>query len=315
MKNIYKIKFGVLMLLAFMLVSGCSDDDLTGESILEVPAVAPNATFTVPSVTNVDEGDQDTLYIDVTLDKPQIVDIAFYAEQAGGDASGDDFSFFNVGNGTNKIIIPAGETSGTWGLIILSDCEIEGTEALNMQFGNQRSANVEFEPSTLNLEISNYESPELEVAASWGDFEYAGETVGALVDFDIYALYENDWDPESGADAVGYAAATGSNPEEFTLTEEHPDGDYYIVANLYSSFSPLVIGGEADSVAFPVTLELTKCGAVNTVTIEQTENIASTEDEAPSADMILLAIITKEGDTYTISDAKGEEIESGRINN
>ncbi|MDZ7636022.1 MAG: hypothetical protein U5L72_16940 [Bacteroidales bacterium] len=120
-------------------------------------------------------------------------------------------------------------------------------------------------PTTVNpkftLTITNFVSPKLEVSFSWhADVVIGGVTYDAAdyVDFDFLVSPEADFDiSDPWSSEIGiYDAATGSHPEEMTLSGL-ANGTYVLWVDLYYND---FVGSSDGSVDIPIVAAFTRQG-------------------------------------------------------
>ena len=224
MKHIFKY-IGIIAATGF-LASCSSDDDNTGDSVIDYEKV--NATVTSEKSTytfsekGIDEADASTYQfpVTVTLDAAAPVDTYIdleLTEDSEGDAS--DFE-------AEPIVIPTGQTSASGVVSILSNMEEEGNETLKLEATSR--ANLNLTPFTVTVNIQDdYINDVLELTADWsGSFTESIESADISIDFcdmdfDLMIL-DADMN-DTGLDG----AATGACPESISISGL-PDGTYYL---------------------------------------------------------------------------------------
>lgn len=284
--------YSYLVLLAFFAtIASCNKDDNTGYSTLTATDAKGTLTWSAPS--SLVETDTSFTFT-VTLDKPQIADIHILISQTGGNATaGSDFEV------TDEIIIPAYATSGSGEFKVFRDAEVEGTETVTIQIGDNTLSNLDMEPQTRTVEITNYVGPTLDLTFDWeGTATVDGTEVSLCdeVDIDIYVfdVDEND---------LGiYGAATGACPEHLTI-DGWDNGDYYLWANLYYNG---VRPTDGSVVPFPITVYATQPGLYQDSMFMQSEaNVINSSDPDYDTDggntFKPLIKITVSGSNYTIT--------------
>lgn len=279
-----------LALLAMIFVVACSEDDFTGDSTMQ--ASAPNLTVDLDfnnTVTLVEDGS--SYNFTVSISEPQIADVVVYLTQTGGDATeGDDFTF------PHTVTIPKGSTSASGTITILSDDLKEENESVEITIGTGMEANVSAVNSeTVSFNIGNLEEGELLLNLSWdleGDTtDNTGTPIEATAFADLRFLLTpsltfSEEDIVAGADGAGF--------ESFTIEEDLPDGEYYIVADFYAA---------NENISRDINLELTldQTGVINhdTYTFPAALNNGL---GTCSLNYYVLAKVTKSGDNYTIEE-------------
>ena len=275
-------------------IASCNKEDYTGYSTLTATDAKGTLSWSVPPPTALIETDT-TFNFTVTLDKPQIADIHIPISQVGGNATLD--SDFSV---SGEIIIPAYATSGTGEFKVFRDAEIEGTETVTIQIGDNSVANFEFETQTRTIEIGNYVAPYLDLVFDWSGLvtvdTIENVSLCSAVDIDVYVfdVDEND---------LGiYGAATGACPEHLVL-DGMDDGDYYLWANLYVNDARPTDGSV---IGFPVTVYATQPGLFENTVYNQSEaNALNSSDPDYATDgantFKPIVKITVSGSNYTIT--------------
>jgi hypothetical protein len=267
------------------LIISCNEDDQTGASKLvpTSPTLTTSLDFTSP-VTLV-ENDSEYTYT-VTLSTPQIVDVKLHVNQIGGTASADDYEM------TTSITIPAGYTTGTGSIKILTDDLVEDTETLQIQIGDERVANAAFSPVTVDFNILNYTSGDLTIDMSWALAEAttnnSGEEISATAFADMRLLISNTPD-NSGV----FDGADGGSFETYVLSGSEPDGDYYVIADFYDANADIVRDLNLD-------LEFNQPGVINNDSYSF-PNAINNASICPN-NYFVLTKITKAGDNYTFEN-------------
>jgi hypothetical protein len=234
MKNIF-LKLTFLAVFALVLAS-CEKEDYTGYSTANF--VKPSATYASASGSNIavnetsiDPDNGSTYTFSATLSSPSLVDTYIDLSKVGGTLTSDEFS-------STDIYIPAQSLTGTGTVTIYRTSDAEPVETLQIKANALgKSANVTGTSSVYTITLnSDYHA--VDVAMSWAEeFTFNNTGGGACtvnfksVDIDFY-IYDSDFN-----DLGIYDAASGSHPEhvEFSML---PNGDYYIIADIYDN--PLV---------------------------------------------------------------------------
>lgn len=286
-----KISSYLLFLALLATIASCNKEDYTGYSTLTATDAKGTLSWSAP--TALTETDT-TFTFTVTLDKPQIADIHINISQVDGDAtSGSDFEV------TGEIIIPAYATSGTGEFKVFGDAEVEGTETVTIQIGDNSLSNLDLEPQTRTVQIGNYVAPMLDLVFDWGGTVTVDGTEVSLcsaVDIDVY-VYDVDEN-----DLGIYGAATGSCPEHLVF-DGMDDGDYYLWANLYANDARPTDGSV---IGFPVTVYATQSGLFeNTVYSQAEANALNSSDPDYATDgantFKPIVKVTVAGANYTIT--------------
>mgnify|MGYP003110819117 CR=1 FL=1 len=317
-----KINIYILGLLLIFIGSSCEDEDFTGKASLE-PVSGVSASVDVSDIqSSYLESNEDTMRIVLTLSELQSgADAVFHATQIGGDATLDeDYVFIDEdGLGLAKKVIPAKSDlqTLTWSIVVLDDCVGESTETVELQFGDERTANVSIDPVTSSFSINNYRADIPVITMEWGtdlngeDIEFGnGDNGWAVADIDMDLLLLDD----QGQLVANYSAATGSNPEELPFAagdgSELPDGTYYLLADMWSSFD---VGADADPVEFPLFFNFTRCGgSLNTNATFNGFDSNGYLAEGTYQSGAIAYMVTKQGQNITVNDGT-VDIASGKI--
>lgn len=273
--NKYLCFLPVLLLIGLV---GCDKDDYTGDSTLQI--ANPTATLAVDMPASMPE-DGASIPFTITLDQPQVVDVAFYAMQSGGTATEDvDFDM------DHSIIIPAYALSGSGSINFHADCDIEETETLEIQIGDNKSANVNLtNPQTISTSLTNSEGA-LNLVFDWSNtVSLAGTVILAegdtmtvasdyelcdYVDLDVY-VFDADM-----VDLGIYDAATGACPESMSI-DGWEDGEYFLWTNMWAN--GLVPVDSTLVFPFGITVSHEQCGVSTAQSFPQSEeNVITSAD-------------------------------------
>lgn len=267
MKNIYLI---LLLLTGGFFMTSCDDEDFTGKALSE-PVAGVTATISATGIANAyAEADQDTIRVTLSLNEVQsTANLDFYAFQVDGTAElGSDVVFIDedgFGSAHKTIPATAEATSLTWSLVVTTDCISEPTESISIQFADERTANADVEPVTIEFNILNYRSDIPSVSMEWGTDEDGEDISFGYGDDNSYFVEDIDLDLYI-ADAdlniiANYAAATGANPESMDIAaadgSELPDGIYYLYVAVYDTWDT---GEGFDPVEYPLFFTFDRCG-------------------------------------------------------
>lgn len=282
MKKILKKYITIMMLSPLFLA--CDKDDLTGESTL----VKSNPTISINIPNNAAtfiEKDSTFQYV-ISIDQPQIADIAIYLTQIAGDATeGEDFTI-----GTPVVIIPANRTSAVASISVKADNIPEGTETFTIQFGDDRTANAVLTAQTVQFTINNYSEGDLALHFSWETefYDVTGEAVAAT-DVANMILFITD------EDGNVIETVNGASFEDVVLGAEFPDGNYLLKTGIASRIHPgdlgvppmldLLLEYSQNGVIAPTTLRFV--GAFDTQLVCQ-------------GNLFTLASLSKTGTTFNI---------------
>ena len=223
--------------------------------------------------------------VTATLPEVQALDYVINFEQNGGTSDSDDFT-------TNNIIIRAGELSGKSDIEILKTGDIEGDEDLSIKAVTfeetaKLSGEIEFKATITD----DYITDVLDLSTDWtgGEFSFTSNSIAVTLDF-----CEIDIDVRlftSAGAFVGYLGATGACTEVGSLSGL-PDGDYFIVLDLYDN--PHVTFGATATVPVTVTYNQDYIGTSGSFTYTGI-NLSS-----PS-DLYAAATVSVSGYNYTVT--------------
>ncbi len=275
----------VVFALSGAFITGCEDDDNTGYSTLK-PA-SPTITLAKSFADKVTLVEQDSTFeYTLTLSEPQLVDIQVNVAQIGGTASSDDYSM------TEALYFAAGATSAKGKIKIVADALIEDTETLMIQVGDNQTANATFTPVTLEFEIANEISDDLDINLSW-DTDVAtaiGLDLSPTEAVDMRLLITDmDGNIIDGADGASF--------ESYTLAAaDYPDGDYIVAADIYATIN----AGDFNAVlTIDLGLSFDQIGKINGDSYDF-EAVMTNENPCDSY-RTNLGVITKTGNTYTFT--------------
>ncbi|MDA9317086.1 hypothetical protein N9Q58_04140 [Polaribacter sp.] len=288
MKNILKtISF---LTIGALMISACSDNEnFTGNSSLEFTPVNVTLTTSQSSYSfdenAIDSDDPTTNSVTITanIDEPQHVDAVISFTQTEGTTDGDDYSI-------GVIRIPAGATSASTSLEINKTGDIEGTETFNLSAAIQSNFKL---ANAFNLPITienDYINDVLEFSTTWaGEYSFnqgASQTTVNFcsIDFDVLLF------TASGAFVQSLGATLSCN--ETGEISGLPDGDYYLVINLYSN----VLSNYLQTETVPITISYNQDFFDSGSFVNNSFNLFS-----PSGLTNAVATITKSGYNYTVT--------------
>ncbi len=225
-----------------------------------------------------------TVYVyDVELSKPLKYNIDFSFVQTGGTAAeGEDFTFV-------RATVPAFETSGQMSVVINNDVAVEDSETLELTIvpGPSVADSWLLKPGgtqypELSITIDNFTSGDLDIGMEWAADNGSGDSATALAD--LILLITDAVSPYTTI--IG--GADGGSFETWTMSEDTPDGDYFVVADVYA----------IDDSDFDMDIN---------VTFDQGGVIQGASIDTPMAmnsgilcnEYVVLAKITKSGTTYS----------------
>ena len=315
MKNKFlKISFSFL---AFLLMFSCSEnDDYTNDSV--VNATSPNLAVSLGFTNATTLIEQEASYpFSVSITEAQIVDVVVKLKQTDGTATaGEDFSM------PNSVTIKKGSLSASGVITIHADELAEETETVNIQIGLGNESNVSSVASeTVTFEIANLTDGDLVANMSWASSTTVTDNSGKEVDAYDYA------DLRLLLTNVPYtqvlASEDGAADETYTLTGDAPDGEYYLVADIFSSMDGIIRD-------LDITLTFNQVGTINDQKHTFTKGL-STEFTCAN-NYLIMAKVTKIGTGYTLEKiaensaapsitgtydvvSNGESTDSGPVNN
>lgn len=294
--------------LALILV-GIASCDTADQEVSPVisPDGKPVATFSVVPGTTVTEGD--TIIYNISIDKKIDRAITFSFKKNGGTATADDF-----------VVVPgvlAPYTLSTEMLIItINDDTLGGPKTLIGEVGAFSIADrYMLNPSTVNptptLTINNWVSPDLKVSFSWDQevlIDGVASDAADNMDWDMFVSVaegfdiSNPWATEIGL----YDAATGSHPEELTLSGLD-DGTYILWADLYASD---FAGSSNDSSLIAITTTFNRPGSSLVdfaVLQDSTQRAVANQADGSAFDGVLVKVVVA-GGTYQIIDFEDNDL-------
>jgi len=315
MKNkLIKISFSFLTLL--LMFSCAENDDYTNDSVLTVSAPALSVSLGFPNSQSIVE--QEASYdITVSITSTQSVDVVVYLKQIDGTASaGEDFSM------PSSLTIPKGSLSASDVISIHADEIIEDTETVTIQIGSGNEANVSGVSSeTVSFEIANLTEGDLVVGMSWDISTSTTYDTGTEIDAYDFA------DLRLSLTNVPYTqilqTVDGAADETYTLSGNAPDGEYYLVADIYASMEDIIRD-------LNITLTFNQVGIINGQK-HTFSNGLSTEYSCAN-NYLIMAKVTKSGENYTLEEiaensaapsiagtydvvSNGESTDPGPVNN
>ncbi|NNC51339.1 MAG: hypothetical protein HKO01_12490 [Flaviramulus sp.] len=321
-KIIYVLSLTLLASVFF----GCDvlEPSQDAEPISDAAANYPTPTFTLTSSANLsalNEGDENVLVWDVTVDKPIDRNLNFSWVVLGGTATlHEDYDLVNA-------TIPAYETTGQLMIMIHNDSAVEGAETLQLtvESGPSLASKYLVNPSssypTASLTINNFESDDLEMSFDWEKgIDFAGSTYGtcANIDLDIFVSNAAGFDindPWATFNGTNYAA-TGDCPETFDwIMSDWGDGDYVIWHEVWSNG----FAGLGTNTLVPITASISRAGVFST-TVVQADVQAMNSDNGGEADDLpvdthgVIAQVSVANGIYTISDYNGNVVATGKTN-
>ncbi len=272
-----------------ILITSCDEEDNTGASGINYT----DATITVTSAQSsytfdeilIDEDVPSTFTasISASIAEPQPVDAIVSFVQSSGNADSNDYT-------VGEIKIPAGATTGSTDIEINRTGNVEGSENFTLKAisdGNFKLAS----DFTLPVTITDFVDDTLLFSTTWAGeytFEAAGPTDVTLdfcsIDLDVLLF-------TSAGAYVQALGATGACTETGSTMEGLPDGDYFVVVEVFAN--PLLTYALTEPV--PLTVNYSQS---NSESGSFTSNLFSL---ASPTGLVAIATITKSGYNFTVT--------------
>jgi hypothetical protein len=268
--------------------TSCDDNEESSVAIKSYSPITIDISISDNDVT-IDEsaidGDAVAYEVTATLPEVQTLDYVINFEQNGGTSDSDDFE-------THNIIIRAGELSGTSDIEILKTGNIEGDETLSIKAVTfeevaQLSGDVEFKANIEN----DFVDETLSITTSWSGshtFTAPGDTEVILdfcaIDLDVW-LYTID-----GIE-LGPLGASSNCPETGTIPQDLPDGEYFLVVEVFENN----LAGYGQTEPVPVRISYNQTNSGSGSFTSNVFSLASVED------LTAVATITKSGYNFTVN--------------
>ncbi|HLF52765.1 hypothetical protein [Flavobacterium sp.] len=291
------------------MVSSCDDgDDVTPIVDLNKPTM----TIDLASAITVAEGTE--IPVTFNLSAPVGQDFSvFVVLLPGSTADNLDSDIENPYPNTafqKAITIPAFTTSFTTTIVINEDDAIEGVEHLLLSVGDTRTTAVLFEPTILDVTITNVVSDVLNLVLNFDkSFTSSGTTYTLCdigYDMDFYVL------DSTFTDMGIYGAATGNCPEELDLDiTTLADGTYYIFYDIYDDAG--LAGAPHTPFAVPITVDYVRSGGIAPGTFAQEAAFAPMSTDGSGSDYVITIEIAN--GVVTLKNSVPEVIASGRTAN
>jgi len=274
-----------LISLAF---TSCNDNENSAVAIQSYSPITIDISVSENNVI-VDEsaisGSSVAYEVTATLPQVQVLDYVINFEQNGGTSDSDDFT-------THNIVIRAGELSGKSDIEILKTGNIEGNETLSIKAVTfeetaKLSGDIEFKATIENDFIDDT----LSFTTTWSGnytFTAAGPTEITLdfcnIDLDVLLF-------TSGGVFIDYLGATGSCTEIGSTPQGLPDGDYFVVIDVFNN--PLTVFSATEQV--PVTVTYNQSNSGSGTFTSNLFSLASPEG------LEAIATFTKSGYNFTVT--------------
>ncbi len=330
MKKIFRYKFLLAAVALGTMVSCAEDDDVTEDTRAVKPVVSVDATS-----FSLTEGESFT--INLTADRPISTKMDFKLELVDGNGSFRDYIVEGASETTpdegagiigNTFSIPAYATTYAVTITPVIDLEVEGTETFVIALTSAVNARglVAEGSGLITATVADYVSNDVGVRLIWdgnttnyfgtiseGVFESTNtsggivETAFTAYDFDLYVF-----DAATFNEVTGMAGATGESPEMVTISADLPDGEYLLIADLYSAGAT-----PNEPFTFDLKMQVSKFGQWST-TIDIPGYTNSHPTSAPdglNGGETIVATLVKTGTTYVLEDEAGAVLAQGRFAN
>jgi hypothetical protein len=285
MKNKF-IKTSFLFITLLLMFSCAENDDYTGDSVLSVSSPSLEVSLGFSESETLVEAEESYDFT-VSISETQAVDVIVYLEQTEGTATaGEDFSM------PSSVTIKKGSLSASDVITIHEDEIIEDTETATIKIGVGNEANVSGVSSkTVNFNIANLTEGDLVVGMSWEIATPTTDDTGAAIDAYDFA------DLRLSLTNVPYTqilqTADGAADETYTLGGGAPDGEYYLVADIFDAMEDVIRD-------LNITLTFNQVGIINNQT-HTFSNGLSTEYTCAN-NYLIMAKVTKSGENYTLEE-------------
>jgi hypothetical protein len=313
MKKITKQFLFSATLLSTLLFVGCYEEDLTGQSTIEVAQnVVGTVQFVAPlaATQTVNEKNEGKYQYKLNISNAQPVDIHLAVKFKSGTAKrGEDFDF------DDQLIIKAYTTSVTANINIINDAVFEPTENFVLEVGGDVNiSNASIPASTISFTIINGLADNLDMKFNFQKSFLDGATAKTLCgigyDIDFYVLDANY------NDTGNYQAAASGCPEVLTVSPaKFKNGTYHIFHDLYDDHGLPAMN--TPEFTIPITVDYSRGGGLSG-TFNQEAAFAFTS-KAPgyvqSANNepydYVITIVVKDG-TYTLKNSTGTIIANAK---
>jgi hypothetical protein len=306
------LKSGISLLFFAPLFLSCE----TVEDVV-LPRNEKSAVDISTTTVTVTEGESAT--ITITTDTPISKPMQFKLYQTSGNAeAGVDYDFAansaaDFGPIGGRIVIPAHESTGSVEIMGLNDFAVDGKSATFELRSMEAMEGVVGSSKEVSVTIADFQGDDLAIELTW-----------ATSDEDAYHADSQDLDffiRGSAGYVGGFAAATGSFPENNTVFGSWPDGTYYIDVDYWVP-EDISFPGEPALFTIEHILTIGKIGVYSTVIKNN-----YTDDDATTSEYLqwsaygafggdgykaAVATIEKVGTTYTIKDMNGVTVASGK---
>ncbi len=322
MRKISGIKYLAMVVLAASVTSCLDDDNVV--STVERPIISVDQTE-----FSVTEGE--TVTVNLTMDRAlnassglvlQLADgseMTFREFETSGSETGIDDGQGMIGH---RFDFPAYTTTMSIDITPLIDLDVEGSEVLRLRLTGGFNGNslVGDDSQIITINVADYVSNDVGARLVWDqttadDFgtlhegTYSTAAGGTAhfydYDFDIYVIDASSFD-----EVTGYAGATAASPESVVISEDLPDGEYWIIADLYAA-------GPAPAAVFShdMHMQISKFGTWSvTIPVEYASNHPTSQAGGGLAGgETIVAVLQKTGSTYTLENEAGDVLAQGRM--
>ncbi|TRX22915.1 hypothetical protein FNW25_10345 [Flavobacterium franklandianum] len=316
MKNINKQFLFTAVLLTSLLFVSCYEEDLTGQSTIEVAQnVVGTVQFVAPlaATQTVNEKNQGKYQYKVNISNAQPVDIYLDVKVKSGTATrGADFDF------DEHLIIKAYTKSVTGNINIINDAVFETTETFVLEIGGDVDiSNASIPASTISFSIVNGLADNLDLKFNFQKGFVDGTTAKTLCgigyDMDFYVLDANY------NDIGNYQAAASGCPELLTVSPaKFKNGTYHIFYDLYDNHGLPAMN--TPEFTIPISVDYSRGGGVSG-TFNQEAEFAFTSkalgyvQSANNEPYDYVVTIVVNNGVYTLKNSKGATVANARTSN
>jgi hypothetical protein len=278
-----------LLSFALLLFQACDDNETSNITIVPLDpidiAVTVNENDVIINESEIDTSQDYT--ITATIEEAQQVDLALMLTQTGGTATlGDDFGFHD-----EYIIISAGETTASAVVHIYKTGDIETTDETLSVGLITADKNAKIAAFNFNATITDdYITDVLDFSTTWAGSTTANLIGGVTAELDFCAIDIDVLLFNSTGDFLGYLGATGDCIETGSMSGL-PDGEYYVVLDLYSN--DLVPYGSTETL--PVTISYNQESFISGSIVNTELNLSSPIGQTAAV------VVTKNGYNYTVA--------------
>jgi len=308
MKKITKQVIFSAALLSSLLFVGCYEEDLTGQSTIEVaqnPAGTVQFVAPLAATQTVNEKNQGKYQYKLNITTAQPVDIYLDVKVKSGTAKrGEDFDF------DEHLLIKAYTTSVTGNINIINDAVFEPTETFVLEIGGDVDiSNASIPASTISFSIVNGLADNLDLKFNYDKSFLDGTATKTLCgigyDMDFFVLNDNL------VDTGNYQAAASGCPEILTVSPtKFANGTYHIYHDLYDNKGLPSLNTPEFTV--PISVDYNRGGGTKG-TFNQ-EAAFSFTSKAATSNNYVISIVVKDG-VYTLLNSKKNIIATAKTSN